>query len=284
LTRNFSWWRRTSEYLQDQIFRDAWPAALTTQFIQPSFRIWREQVTLPKSLGSASQLRLGFASDFHSGPLTPAASIETACAALVAAAPDLILLGGDFVSLAARHVQRLRDPFRSLAAPLGIFAVLGNHDHWAGATTVSSMLQDLGITLLTNTSRVLPAPYQNTILAGLDDHISGYPDPAGPRWDAAAATILLIHQPSGLLDAADHPFDVALAGHTHGGQIQLPGGLALVVPQGPLSRRHLAGRYLLPGGRALFVSVGIGNSGLPLRLGPTPEILLLDVFGTRTAT
>lgn len=284
MTRNFSWWRRTSEYLQDQVFRDTWPAALTAKFIRPSFRIWREQVTLSKSLGNADHLRLGFASDFHAGPLTPVASIEAACTALVAGSPDLILLGGDFVSLADRHVHRLREPFRLLSAPLGIFAVLGNHDHWAGAAAVSSMLQDLGITLLTNSSRVLPAPYQNTLIAGLDDHISGNPDPGGPQWDSAAATILLIHQPSGLLDAADHPFDVALAGHTHGGQIQLPGGFALVVPQGALSRRHLAGRYQLRDGGALFVSVGIGNSGLPLRLGPTPEILLLDVFGRRTAT
>jgi len=280
LTRNFSWWRRTSEFLQDRLFRDSWPAQLTTQFLPPSFRIWQEQVILPKPLGSTDRLRLAFATDFHAGPLTPPASIEAACAALTEAAPDLILLGGDFVSLASRHAHRLRDPFRSLSAPLGVYAVLGNHDHWAGAADVSRMLEDAGVTLLTNASHVLPAPYENTLLIGLDDHLAGYPDPERPAWRSDAATLLLIHQPSGLLDAGNRPFDLALAGHTHGGQILLPGGIALVVPQGALSRRHVAGRYELPGKRVLLVSVGIGNSGLPIRLGPTPEILLLDVLGT----
>jgi predicted MPP superfamily phosphohydrolase len=160
----------------------------------------------------------------------------------------------------------------------------GITDHWAGALAVSSELQSAGITLLTNASQALPAPYQNTLLVGLDDHVSGYPDPGRPTWCPDAATILLIHQPSGLLDAGDRPFDVAIAGHTHGGQILLPGGFAPVVPQGALSRRHLAGRYELPGERVLLVSVGIGNSGLPIRLGPTPEILLLEIASASTAT
>ena len=284
MTRNFSWRRRISEYLQDKIFRDSWPAVLTAQFLRPSFRIWREHVSLPKPLGSAGRLRIAFATDFHAGPLTPPASIEAACMALAEAAPDLILLGGDFVSLASRHVARLQAPFRSLSAPLGVFAVLGNHDHWAGAAAVGGVLEDAGVTLLTNASQALPAPFQNTLLVGLDDHISGYPDPERPVWSSDAATILLIHQPSGLVDAGDRPFDVAVAGHTHGGQILLPGGFAPVVPQGALSRRHLAGRYELTGGRVLLVSVGIGNSGLPIRLGPIPEILLLEVTSASTAT
>jgi uncharacterized protein len=277
LTRNFSWWRRTSEYLQDQIFRESWPAALTSQFLSPSFRVWQERIDLRKPLGSAPHLRIGFATDFHAGPLTPPDSIRAACQALAAARPDLILLGGDFVSLAARHAARLLDPFRSLTPPLGVFAVLGNHDHWAGAPEVTRVLGDAGVTLLTNRSHRLPGPFGRTLLAGLDDHISGYPDPTGIGWDDDSTTILLIHQPSGLLDTGNRPFDLALAGHTHGGQIHLPGGYAPVVPQGALSRRYLRGRYALESGGDLLVSSGIGNSGLPIRLGPTPEIILCEL-------
>jgi uncharacterized protein len=279
LTRNFPWWRRASEYLQYRLFQDAWPAKLGRLIWPPAFRVWQERLQLTKPLGTAPRLRLAFASDFHAGPLTPPETIHTACSAILAASPDLIVLGGDFVSLASRHARRLLEPLGSLHAPLGVVAVLGNHDHWAGAEIVGAVLEEAGVTLLTNRSHRFPAPFENTLVVGLDDHLSGYPDAATPTWDPAAVTILAIHQPSGLLDAGDRHFDVVLAGHTHGGQILLPGGFAPVVPEGRYSRCYLAGRYTLAGGGQLMVSVGIGNSGLPIRLGPTPEILICDLHG-----
>jgi uncharacterized protein len=205
-----------------------------------------------------------------------------ACLGLNEAKPDLILLGGDFASLNARHTARLRDSLGSLSAPLGVFAVLGNHDHWAGAAAVAAVLEQAGVTLLTNRSHRLPPPYEGTLLVGLDDHLSGNPDSSAVEWDEASATVLLIHQPSGILDADGHRFDLALAGHTHGGQIQLPGGYAPVVPEGALSRLYLAGRYRLDHGGQLLVSVGLENSGLPIRLGPVPEIIVCDLIGPST--
>jgi predicted MPP superfamily phosphohydrolase len=279
LTRNFGWWRRASEYIQDLLYRNTWPAAWTSRIWRPSFRVWHERIELPKPLGSAPQLRLGFAADFHAGPLTPPDSIRAACEALTAAKPDLILLGGDFVTVAPRHVTRVQELIGGLRAPLGVFAVLGNHDHWAGAQVVEAALRDAGVEFLINRSHRLRAPFENVLLAGLDDHLTGHPDPEGPQWDPTATTILLIHSPSGLLDAGDRPFDIALAGHTHGGQIHLPGGFAPVVPKGAFSRRYLAGRYALPGGARLLVTVGIGNSSIPIRLGPVPEVLICDLVG-----
>jgi len=284
LTRNYSWWRRTSEYVQDLIYQDSWPARWASRVWTPSFRVWPERFELPKRIGTAPHLRLAFAADFHAGPFTPTHSIRAACEALNAAEPDLILLGGDFVSIASRHTARLLDLFRTLRAPLGVFAVLGNHDHWAGARAVEAALGDVGVEFLTNRSHRLPAPFENTLLVGLDDHVSGYPDPDAPQWDPTAATILLMHAPSGLLDVGPRPFDLALAGHTHGGQIRLPGGFAPVVPEGALSRRYLAGRYALPPNAHLLVTVGIGNSGLPIRLGPVPEILVCELAGVRPGT
>jgi predicted MPP superfamily phosphohydrolase len=80
-----------------------------------------------------------------------------------------------------------------------------------------------------------------------------------------------------VLDAGDRPYDVALAGHTHGGQIVLPGGLAPVAPQGALSRRYRAGRYDLTGGRTLLVSRGIGHGALPFRIGAPSDVILLTL-------
>lgn len=279
LIRNYSWWRRLSEHIEGAVLGESWPADLVSRIWPPTLRIWQETVTLQKRLGTAERFRIAFASDFHAGPFTPAATIASACQALSAAKADLILLGGDFVSIAARHATRLHEPLSSLTAPLGVFAALGNHDHWAGAAAVTAVLEGAGVSLLTNRSHRLPAPFERTLLVGLDDHLSGSPDSSGPDWDPRSVTLLLIHQPSGLLDTGGHSFDLAVAGHTHGGQITLPGGLAPIVPKGALSRRYLAGRYPLDGGRHLLVSVGLGNSGLPIRLGPVPEILVCDVVG-----
>lgn len=282
MPRNFGWWRRTSEWAQDLVFQDTWPAAISGRLWPPALRIWEERLELRKPLGAAATLRIAFGTDFHAGPLTPPAVIEAACEALAAARADLILLGGDFVSLAARHARHLTAPFSRLRAPLGVHAVLGNHDHWAGADAVARALTEAGVQLLTNRSMRLPPPWDRTLVAGLDDHISGYPEPEAVQWKPELATILLVHQPSGLLDLGDRPFDVGFAGHTHGGQITM-GGYAPVVPEGALSRTYLAGRYTLDHGGTFCVSVGIGNSGLPLRFGPTPEILICDVRGTAPA-
>jgi uncharacterized protein len=277
LTRNFSRRQHITEYLQDKIYRNTWPAALARRIWRPKFRVWQEHVVIDKPLGSARTLRIAFASDFHSGPLTPVESIESACRAMQQAKADIILLGGDFISISARHAGRLLEPLSSLKAPHGVYAVLGNHDHWAGADAVCDMLTKAQVSVLTNRSVRLPSPFQNTIIAGLDDHLCGYPDADGPEWDPGCATILLLHEPSGLLDLGDRPFDVAICGHTHGGQILMPNGYALVVPHGALSRRYLKGHYSLEGNRHLLVSVGVGNSGLPIRLGPTPEVLICEV-------
>lgn len=283
MPRNFGWWRRTSERLQDLIFQDRWPAAISATLWPPSLRIWEERLELRKPLGTAPALRIAFGTDFHAGPLTPPASIEAACDALAGAGADLILLGGDFVSLASRHARHLTAPLARLRAPLGVHAVLGNHDHWAGADAVTAALHAAGINLLTNQRLLLPAPWERTAVIGIDDHISGYPAAESVEWNPELATLLLVHQPSGLLDIGGRPFDLGFAGHTHGGQITMPGGYAPVVPEGTLSRQYLAGRYTLDHGGTFCVSVGIGNSGLPLRFGPTPEVLICDVIGANTA-
>lgn len=242
-------------------------------------RRWRERVVVTKSLGQASRMRVAFASDLHAGRLTPTGTIVSACEALMEEGPDLILLGGDFVCGAGEELEAILPAVARLRAPCGVYAVMGNHDHSAGAALITRRLEDCGVVVLCNRSVQLPAPFGNVLLVGLDDYLGGQPRASDARWDPNCATLLLIHQPSGLLDAGDRPFDVALAGHTHGGQITLPGGIAPLVASGPLSRMYRAGRYGLPEGRVLCVSVGVGQSLLPIRLGPRTEVLILDLVG-----
>jgi predicted MPP superfamily phosphohydrolase len=243
----------------------------------PAVRRWRERISLPKSLGQRDHLRVAFASDLHAGRMTPTGTINAAVEALLEASPDLILLGGDFVCSRAEELQLILPSLRRLRAPAGVFAVMGNHDHGADVGTITADLQASGITVLRNRSVQLAEPFGNVLLVGLDDHLAGRPCAAAARWDPSCVTLLLIHQPSGLLDAGDRPFDLALAGHTHGGQITLPGGLAPLVASGSLSRRYRAGRYTLAPDRLLCVSVGVGHSLLPLRWGPRTEVLILEL-------
>ena len=260
--------------------RSDWPANIAKRFFAPSITVRHEVFDLAKPLGSAGSMRIGFAADFHAGPTTALETIELACAALRDAAPDLILLGGDFVSLRGGDAERLLAPLRQLRAPLGKFAVLGNHDHWSNAELVRSVLERASVHLLHNQEARLPAPFDRTMVVGLDDHYSGTPDAAQVAWNAELVTFLLIHQPSGILDAADRPFDLAMAGHTHAGQIVLPGGIALVVPEGALSRTYLYGRYQLEPDQHLLVSSGVGNSMLPLRFGAPAEVVIVTVNGS----
>jgi predicted MPP superfamily phosphohydrolase len=86
-----------------------------------------------------------------------------------------------------------------------------------------------------------------------------------------------MHAPSGLLDLGEERFDLALCGHTHGGQLALPGGVPLIVPHGRLSRRYARGRFSIGKDRTLVVSVGVGCVVLPLRLFADPEIVVCNL-------
>jgi predicted phosphodiesterase len=181
----------------------------------------RHEVIVPTNLGTANELRIAFAADFHAGPTTSVAVFERAVQLLADARPDLVLFGGDFVSLRAEYARRLVPLLQHIPAPLGRFAVLGNHDYWTDAGLVREHLRTAGVRVLTNEHVQLPAPFERVALCGLDDHTSGEPDAASAFADPAPVRIVLMHAPSGLLDIGDRPFDVALSGHTHGGQIAL---------------------------------------------------------------
>jgi predicted MPP superfamily phosphohydrolase len=239
----------------------------------------RHEVRVRAPLGNATVLRIAFASDFHAGPATSPQAIEQAVDQLRRADADVVLFGGDFVSLRAEYARELIRLLTTVPARYGRFAVLGNHDYWADATAVSRQLRDAGIHLLTNTSARLGEPFSNVSVCGLDDHMSGNPDALAAFRDAGPVRIVLMHAPSGLLDVGTHRFDVALCGHTHGGQIALPSGRPLIVAHGRLSRRFSHGRHALDAGGVLLVSRGVGCSVVPIRLNAPAAVMLCTVSG-----
>ena len=279
--RNYGAWHRLADQVQRVLTPGDWPARLAVALgATTTVRTERYDVTLGEPLGHASELRLGFAADFHAGPTTSHEVLRGAARALEADGPDLLLLGGDFVSLRPEYVDRVVPLLARITAPLGRYAGLGNHDYWAGADRVALALRDAGIELLTNRCVALPEPFTNVSLCGLDDHGSGRPDADAALSGAGPVKLVVMHAPSGLIDLASRPFSLAVCGHTHGGQIALPGGRPMVVAHGALSRRYNQGRYDLAQGGTLLVSGGVGCTAIPVRINSPPAILSCTIRGT----
>ena len=277
--RNFGPLHRLWEEIQVAATLGDWPILATDSLgLTPGVTPVHHHVTLDQPLGLVARLRVGFAADWHAGPTTSDRTMLAAIEHILAADPDVVLLGGDFVSLRARYGNRLVPLFRRLNPRAGIFAVLGNHDHYAGAEVVGKQLEDAGVVLLENRNAPLPEPFDQVSVVGLADHISGEPDAERAFSGARPVRLLLMHQPSGLLDVNGDRFDLAFAGHTHGGQILLPWGPPLIMPKGKLSRRYRAGRFDTERG-PLLVSRGVGCTLLPIRWNASADVVIADLTG-----
>jgi uncharacterized protein len=130
--------------------------------------------------------------------------------------------------------------------------------------------------MLDNEHVRLPAPYDRLTICGLDDPTRGDPEPELALDPADGIRIVLMHSPEGLTHIGQRDFGLALCGHTHGGQVALPGGRPLLVPSGKLNRRYASGRFDLACENAgtLIVSNGVGCSTIPIRLFAAPEVHL----------
>lgn len=225
-------------------------------------------------------LRVGFVSDLHAGPTTHPELIREAIARVRGLAADVVLLGGDYVYLDATHLEVVAKELETIDAPLGRFAVMGNHDLWADDRVIQSRLERAGVRVLVNEAAHLPAPYDFVSVCGLDDPWTGIRDPKRAFDGARDVRIVLVHSPHALEIASDERFDVMVCGHTHGGHIALPGPTPIVTVG---SRAHQFGRHDLGGGRTLVVSRGIGATELPLRTFADPDVVSLTVgpFGAR---
>jgi predicted MPP superfamily phosphohydrolase len=266
---------RTASHLEGLLYRGGWPVRLARAIgIRPEVRTLHHAVHLGMGSDGMPPLRIAYASDFHAGPTTDASVLRAACANLRAAAADLLLLGGDFVTGRPTELEWLAGELGAIPAPLGRFAVLGNHDRWSDARYVIERLEAAGIRVLMNANVRLAPPFDRVWVCGLDDHWSGRPNAAAAVRGADGVRVVLMHAPSGLLDLGAERFDLALCGHTHGGQLALPGGIPIIVPQGPLSRRYARGRFPIGDGGTLVVSVGLGCVVLPLRTFADPEIVI----------
>lgn len=251
---------------------------------QPGVQVQHLALTLRADSPIPRPLRLAFAADFHAGPVTHPATVARACAALAELAPDVLLLGGDFISLEARYIDALAEQLGQIPAPYGRYAVLGNHDLWADDYPIIRRLQRAGIEVLINDNVHLAPPFDQLWICGLDDPTAGTPDIERAFAGANGTRIVLMHSPEGLAYLQNSAFTLALCGHTHGGQIAWPSGQPIWLPPGDWNRRYYAGQFPLHGENdsVLVVSRGVGYGALPFRCF-APADIVLCTFETTSA-
>jgi predicted MPP superfamily phosphohydrolase len=226
-------------------------------------------------------LTIAHLSDLHWGPYTGQREIRSAVQACQALSPDLIVLTGDYVVHSAEYAVPCARELATLRAPLGIFAILGNHDYWTDVEVVTAQLHVAGMTLLRNSAQRLDLGGSASLwLVGLDDVWE-------ERHDLEAAlsavpldqpVLLLVHEPDFADRVAQVPHQVwlQLSGHSHGGQVNLPLLGRPILPW--LGRKYPAGLQTVPqSALQVYTSRGIGVIAPPIRFNCRPEVALLTL-------
>ena len=260
--------------------------ALDAVCVEPARLVVREaEVRLPRWPAALGGLRVAVLSDLHAGaPHLGARKRAEIVARTNAAHPDLVVLLGDYVvgtEAGARFVEPevFARELGGLRAPLGVVAVLGNHDWWYDGPRVRRALEAAGLRVLENDAIALEVKGRGARLwvAGLGDLWSRSADPAAAlrAVPAGEPVLLLTHNPD-VFPGVPGRVTLTLAGHTHGGQVRLPGLGTPVVPS-RFGRRYAAG-LVAEDGKRLFVTPGLGTSILPVRFGVPPEISLLTLL------
>jgi hypothetical protein len=230
--------------------------------------------------GWPSDLRIAVMSDLHIGsPHVGLDKLQKIAEKTNAENPDLVVILGDFVTGGpnGRRAGGFVEPeqtaaeLKKLRAPLGVYAVLGNHDWWYDGEHVGRALRDAGIPVLENQAVHVGNSFW---LGGIADFWTRDSDVAGTlqQVEGDEPVVLITHNPD-IFPQVPARVSLTLAAHTHGGQVNLP-LVGRVITTSRLG--YVAGEYVEQG-RHLFVTTGIGTSIVPVRFGVPPEIVILTL-------
>jgi len=212
-------------------------------------------------------LRIGMITDVHHSASVPPDDVTRAVMLLKEAAPDIVVLGGDYISFFDRTfigpVAELLAPLAN--APYGSFAVLGNHDD---EKEVPPALSSRGFTVLKDQRTSLTIKGERLDLAGIRFWTRTPREIAGVLSGTGGTTVLLAHDPRRLVEAAALDVQLVLSGHTHGGQIYFKGITDRIMRRIGLNYHR---GFFTFGDTTLYVTPGVGFSGIPRRIGPGTE-------------
>jgi predicted MPP superfamily phosphohydrolase len=232
--------------------------------------------------------RIAQISDIHFGPYMGKAGLERALQLAQSFRPDLLALTGDFVShpfggsngpIGAHYAEPCADVFAAVTG-IPVIAILGNHDHWNNAAIVEGALRERGIPVLRNRSIPLERGHNRIWVAGIDDALVKAADLDKALHDVplSETTLLLAHEPDFADYAARFAVDLQLSGHSHGGQVRLPGIGALILPT--LARKYPIGLNRV-GSLQVYTNRGLGVINPPVRFYCPPEVTFVTLFSAQ---
>ncbi len=241
--------------------------------------IERVDISLKNLPPALEGLRIVWLSDFHLYPYTELDVLQRAATMAASLNPDILILGGDYVTREAEAVFELAPILANLNARYGVFSIIGNHDIWTNIDVIETGLAKARIPVLKNKGVTLSVNNSLLYLAGVDDGWSGQPDLAAAMSNRpdGASTVLLAHEPD-LADtfSLDPRISLQLSGHSHGGQIRFQGIGALVLPY--LGRKYDMGLYRV-NDMWLYTNRGLGNVTEPIRYNCPPEVTEITLVG-----
>ena len=257
-----------------------WAVAIEPRWLRTRSR----ELAVPGLPAGLEGLRAAVIADLHVGaPPVDERRLRRIVGRLNAAAPEIVLILGDLLAHEGLF-RRVPDPelvaawLAALEAPLGVFAVLGNHD-WAGGRgdRLTRAAADVGIRVLDDDAALVLRDGRHPLwLAGIADAASRVPDVAGTlgRVPDGAPVLALTHSPD-VFPHVPARVSLTLAGHTHGGQVRVPFITRRVIPS-RFGNRYARG-HVVEGGRHLFVHPGVGTAGPPIRFRSPPELTILTL-------
>ena len=232
--------------------------------------VTRETIGVANLPPALAGLRIGLLTDVHRSRWVSHDDVAHAVTTLMQESPDIIVLGGDYVTWGDRdYIEPAADALAPLRAPHGVFAILGNHDD---DHAMPAALTKRNIQVLKDARTRLTINGEGLELAGVRFWTKRQSDIAAVVRGATAPVILLAHDPRRLAEAASLNIPLVLSGHTHGGQVVLPGLGAVAAQKFPVvagvGREHRT---------TMFVSRGIGTVYVPVRINCPPEIAVLTL-------
>ncbi|HEV2423552.1 MAG TPA: metallophosphoesterase [Terriglobia bacterium] len=248
----------------------------------PDPEVTETVISLRRLPAALDGLRIVHLTDIHHSIFTPLEEVERAVYLANRLEPDLVALTGDYVTFSPAYIQPVARALGRLKARHGIFAVLGNHDFQVDADEITRALRSQRIRVLRNSRRPLRAGTETLWILGVDDIWWSSDDlPSALKGvPARDAKILLCHNPLGIWQASRHAIDLVLSGHTHGGQVRVPGFRHLYKSR--LGERFVDGWNRLHNTQ-IYVSRGIGKVIVPIRFDCPSEIACLNLRRGRSS-
>lgn len=248
------------------------------RFIEPyllitkTFSVESGSVATPND----SSIKIAVVSDFHIGSYTKKRFLKKTVEKINALNPDIVILPGDFVlQLPVNKINGELLPLKDLQSPT--FAVIGNHDAGFPGTDVSAeikkVLQDFNIKVLDNKIENINIKQKNIALIGLSELRAGNSDYSLAQKAEGDFKILISHNPDSVFNVKTKSVDLAVAGHTHGGQVKIPYIYKHIIP----TKNDFVEGFYTVNGINTFITSGIGTVGLPVRFLTIPEIAILQI-------